>query len=460
MKAAVALILTLGVLSAGLMVGANVVIHRQGDQVTVRAETVAGDPAAAEGLEVSLPADYNSQLLWDISFPAPRPEDRTVSFIFALEPRWASYLYDDPPLTVQLNSGSVSYSGAGASSAVSERFPWGEAIEYAFNQLQPGQSGTFQIRPAQLYQYFPIEMYGTRQYTPPDQSPVDYFPIPIPQDYTITVTAGKDENGMETEFSLEDDSRYIINLSALSYDAGDHLIFTLTNTCTRWNDNDTTTTYPLDGSHIEGGWGIYRLDMGADGMTPHLETLYSLPEDSLVADFWGDETGYCLLTQEEGQLRLRVFDPSVRLTQTLDLFSLEGQEYQQTWKGEDYFVPMTYGMETTVSKFAVVSRRDGAWQLDFAQDTDGLRALDVTYFNWVDDYYSPLYMAYNGRTLAIRDTPSRSGTDFYLALYSKEGLEYLGSYSCSLNPPNRGYGGCDLTVPIQSPLLTWTESGS
>ena len=50
MKAAVALILTLGVLSAGLMVGANVIIHRQGDQVTVRAETVAGDPAAAEGL--------------------------------------------------------------------------------------------------------------------------------------------------------------------------------------------------------------------------------------------------------------------------------------------------------------------------------------------------------------------------------------------------------------------------
>ena len=460
MKTAVALILALGVLSAGLMVGANVVIHRQGDQVTVRAETVAGDPAAAEGLEVALPADYNSQLLWDISFPASHPGDRAVSFAFALEPRRASYLYDDPPLTVQLNSGSVSYSGAGVSSAVSERFPWGGAIEYALTQLQPGQSGTIQISPAQLYRYFPIEMRGDRQYTPLDQSPVDYFLIPIPQDYTITVTAGKDENGMVTEFSLEDDSRYSINLSARSYDAGDHLVFTLINSCTRWNDDGTTTTYPLDGSHIEGGWGIYRLDMGADGMTPHLETLYSLPEDSLVADFWGDETGYCLLTQEEGQLRLRVFDPSVRLTQTLDLFSLEGQEYQQTWKGEDYFVPMTYGMETTVSTFAVVCRRDGAWQLDFVQGTDALNALDVTYFNWVDDYYSPLSMAYNGRTLAIRDTPSRSGTDFYLALYSKAGLEYLGSYSCSLNPPNRGYGGCDLTVPIQSPLLTWTESGS
>ena len=216
----------------------------------------------------------------------------------------------------------------------------------------------------------------------------------------------------------------------------------------------------LDDSQIPGGWGIYRLDMGADGMTPHLETLYSLPEGSLVADFWGDETGYFLLSQEEGQLRLRIFDPSVRLTQTLDLFSLEGLEYQQTWQGEDYFVPMAYGLETSVSTFAVVCRRDGAWQLDFVQGTDALNALDVTYFNWIDDYYSPLYLAYNGHTLAIRDTPSRNGTDFYLALYSKEGLEYLGSYSCSLNPPNRGYGGCDLTVPIQSPLLTWTESGS
>ncbi|MBM6927525.1 hypothetical protein H6B51_16800, partial [Pseudoflavonifractor phocaeensis] len=239
-----------------------------------------------------------------------------------------------------------------------------------------------------------------------------------------------------------------------------HLIFTLTNTCTRWNDDDTTTTYPLDGSHIDGGWGIYRLDMGSDGITPHLETLYSLPEGSLVADFWGDETGYFLLSQEEGQLRLRIFDPAVRLTQTLDLFSLEGLEYQQTWQGEDYFVPMAYSVENADGRFAVVCRRDGAWQLDFVQGTDALNALDVTYFNWIDDYYSPLYLAYNGHTLAIRDTPSRSGTDFYLALYSKAGLEYLGSYSCSLNPPNRGYGGCDLTVPIQSPLLTWTESGS
>ena len=460
MKAAAALILALGLLSAGLMVGANVAVHRQGDQVTVRAETLAGDPAAAEGLEVALPAEYSGQLLWDLSFPAARPDRLTTGFSFSLLPVHTSYIPDFPLLTIQVAQfGEALRHFSGGDELTDQDWadiPWGELFRQISGQTPAGESAVFTFDAAQYSRYLPLTMTGDRQYNVLPQSVTSYFPIPVPQDYTFTIELQKEADGSITGYSLIEDSGCSISLSALSVDAGDSLIFTLTN----YGRREGTGHFPLDGSRIHGGWGLYRLTAD-EAQMGHVETLYSLPEGSMVTDFWGDGEDYFLLSVEEGVLRLRIFDRDVHLSQTLDLLTLDREEwYGQLYRGEDFLVPITDGGTDGVFQFAVLCRRDGGWQLDFTGDTAALRALDITPFNWSDYYFSPLYMAYNGRTLAIRDSESYRGTDFYLALYSKAGLEYLGGYSCSLDPPALEYPQCDLAVPVQSPLLTWTESGS
>ena len=64
MKRMSVLVLVLALLSAGVLTGASVAVQRQGSHVTVEAETLAGDPSAAEGLELSLPVYCQNAMLW------------------------------------------------------------------------------------------------------------------------------------------------------------------------------------------------------------------------------------------------------------------------------------------------------------------------------------------------------------------------------------------------------------
>ena len=459
MKAAVALILALGLLSVGLMAGANAVIHSQVNQVTVQAETLAGDPAAAEGLTLSLPAECQSQLFWDFSFPATRPEQLSTSFSFDLFPRPFLDNYVFPPLSIYIPTGSTAYYSSGYTYLEQDwnSIPWSAAIQQVEKQTQPGQTLTRQLYAAQISPYFPINVTMSVQYGLSERAIASYFSIPIPEDYQITVTVTKDSSGGIMELSVQDDERYSIDIGTYAYDTGGSLVFTLANSF--WN-NETNRFYPLDGSHIDGGWGIYRFTYDARTQQGQTETLYSLPEGSMIQEFWGDGTEYFLLTIEEHTLRLRIFDRSVQLKQTIDLLEMpEGTEYQQVFQGEGYFVPMTYGIDHQGSQFAVVSRQDGAWQLDFTH-TAQLEAVNQSSFSTLDSHYRTMDMAYDGTSLAIRDVINYTTTGFYLAVYSRDGLDYLGSYTFSLNPAHLTAPPwpCEMRFPILSPLLSWGQS--
>ena len=79
MRRSFGLILLLALLGAGLLAGGSFAVQRQGDQVVVTAETLAGAPSAAKGLTVNLPLVRGNCLHWDISFP----EDYEVSLTIA-----------------------------------------------------------------------------------------------------------------------------------------------------------------------------------------------------------------------------------------------------------------------------------------------------------------------------------------------------------------------------------------
>ena len=83
MRRSVSLILLLALLSAGVLAGSTLALYGKGEAVTVTAHTLAGDPSAAEGLELSLPVYCQNAMLWDMTVPAARPEDIAARFAFS-----------------------------------------------------------------------------------------------------------------------------------------------------------------------------------------------------------------------------------------------------------------------------------------------------------------------------------------------------------------------------------------
>ena len=83
MKRLSILILLLALFSAAALTGVSIAVQWKGSSVTVEAETLAGDPAAAEGLELSLPVYCQNAMLWDLTVPAARPGDTDSRFDFS-----------------------------------------------------------------------------------------------------------------------------------------------------------------------------------------------------------------------------------------------------------------------------------------------------------------------------------------------------------------------------------------
>ena len=73
-------------------------------------------------------------------------------------------------------------------------------------------------------------------------------------------------------------------------------------------------------------------------------------------------------------------------------------------------------------------------------------------------------MAFDGKRLAVRDTEYSgyyTGT-FTVAVYTADGLAYLGEYDCSLFPQAYAdagrYGYCQLPMDWSEPMVRWTQT--
>lgn len=457
------LILLLALLSVGLLTGANLTILDTADQVTVEREMLAGDPEAADGVELALPLTCNDQLFWVTTFPADRPEETSTDFSYTLTQDLRTKPWVGQPLSVE----------------IADAFYWGETqdsphtlLDSWFLQAQEatpaGTEATVSFRVRDYFDTWPLRItsdlpdviynlqMGNSSLTQLFQ---DYFAFPVPDDAAITVTV---HSSGGTSYSSC--TPWIDSYSVL---CGDTILFALTNTATlavrdeAGNYQQTT----LDGSHIPGGWGIYRYTPGSEDTVGTLETLWSLPDGAEILEFWGteDEADFFLLTQEEGQLRLRVFDGDGNLRQSLDLLPFSEEEsYMQTYKGDGFFVPIVYGSRTTghCYRFPVVCRQPEGWALAFVGDDRQAEELGYGGFSWADNSYSSLAMAFDGARLAIRDSSYSvaDGDPFWLAIYSKDGLDYLASYQSSLllaSGSNR-----NRLFWTGTPLVRWLETGS
>lgn len=173
----------------------------------------------------------------------------------------------------------------------------------------------------------------------------------------------------------------------------------------------------LDGSGIPGGWGIYRLSPGGD-----LETVYSIPNGGRAMAFWSDGDGTLfLLTEEKGAALLTLLDAAtLTLVAAWELFpAAEDTPHPQVFPQSD----SSFCLLSAGDFLAVLNRRSGAWVMDFTADTSLQSSLGCP----LSTPSSRLSLCYDGTRLAITGPCPSTKSEYFLAVYTVDGLEYLGA---------------------------------
>lgn len=471
------LILLLALLSAGLLTAADLTILDTADQVTVEREVLAGEPDAAAGVEVTLPLSCGDHLFWTTTFPADRPEEAATDFTYTLSRDYRIAPWDQQPLSVEVLDSYYWDLGYGEESDPSS------FRDQLFQQAQDAapayQDSTFTFWVRDYFDSWPLRVTADRQkYTAYAQYGKDslsqlfqsYFSIPVSSDARITVTIHNLSGGGTSYDEIGIPQR----LDSFSAPCGDSILFAVANTASvavrDEAGNFQRTAMALDGSQIPGGWGLYRYIPNEDYTGGTLETLWSLPDGAEILEFWGaeDEEEFFLLTREEKQLRLRVFDGDGNLLQAMDPLPLSDEEsYMQTYKGDGFFVPTIYDPRDEGYRyhFAVVSKCAEDWSLAFTGDDRQADSLGYGGFSWVDNAYGGLIMAFDGERLVIRDSAYSDSDPFWLAIYTKDGLDYLATYRNSVSQAADNSSGptfYDTARPfwIEEPQVRWTETAS
>lgn len=248
-----------------------------------------------------------------------------------------------------------------------------------------------------------------------------YFPIPVPEGLAMEISMTPDASGqlLSACFLTLDSS--LLTLQADCVSTGEGVLFAL---CA-----GGSMAKALDGSGIPGGWGIYRLSPGGD-----LETVYSIPNGGRAMAFWSDGDGTLfLLTEEKGAFLLTLLDvDTLTPVATQELFpAAEGAPHPQVFPQSDG----SFCLLSAGDFLAVLNRRSGAWVVDFTADTSLQSSLGCP----LSTPSSRLSLCYDGTRLAITGPCPSTKSEYFLAVYTADGLEYLGGYTSSLygnHPPD------------------------
>lgn len=464
MKSALALLLALVVAFGGLLGWTNAQLQQQGTDVTISATTLAGDPAAAAGVQVTSYTEYQNHLFWRHSFPADSPENGETSCAFSQAAHFAEDNFSWGPYF------DIELLGHGISSPFPIEEQLSPSLLALLKQIQSERPNVaVSERRVDLSDYtnhYPLEVSGSftqfvcdpltsKQLT---QLVEDYFFFPLSKSTYATVSLETNEkNGQLRGYDL--DLEYDLSLSTQTVMRDYITYFTLIPSGDRAD--------LLDPSHIPGGWGVYALT-GTSGESAAISTLYSIPDGGQVVRLFGGPEGddcLYLLTLEENTLFFTQLDPkNGQVVVHLPLFPwTEDQEIRSTlWHG-DYLVVFT-----SKGPFAVlVPDGQGGWKVDLTGDLSEQYALNCSPSHdqltgyGVYGTTSSLY-DHNGHRLIFTDpyhTRDEKNTSFFLSVYDRDGLAYLGIYQFSLPADVYTlYGAYRDTSP--SRVLSWSEPAS
>lgn len=412
-------------------------VNAASEQVSLAESTVSGDAVYAEGFHLSLTAEVQYTLFWEIDCAFGAEPETKAEFTFArsdddrmgfLETDEETFWMD---LNIPLEIYYYGYYALGEENAyeIPEEFP-AELVLAAAESTAAGETFSETVRLRDYYTYFPfytsvtlyedgVEAQGYDR----GEFFADYFRIPVPEDYLIDVSLTKDSEGYITEIEMAPHDGE--ELPVCIYDSmGDVCYFTF------FGASDTDT---YDFSNTEGGFGIYCLPYGVseDGTTEEMTTLHTLcsldpSAEVLSLEANEEQDALLLFTEEDDAVTVTVIDPE------------SGETLQKLTAGSADLRKTGFSLWNTADGGYVFQTKSGLTWVGYSEEEEVYTSLFCPLTADAQDVYldeaDDLDFICTGERLAYAYTDyGEISTAFHLLVLDESGILYEGEYSSNLD---------------------------
>ena len=476
MKRTLILLLALLLAAVGLLAAGVGYLTSTEDDIELTHHLVAGDPAAAAGIKLTLPVgDQGSQTCWETTVDLGT-EELAPETTFTFYPQGKTW-EDDPQPQAEIYTGSINFSMSsnggidfseydGASAEDPGRYydatmmvlPAADVAERTEN----GETRTETLRLADYYDYYPmtVELYLPDQEGRSHvyaawaecQALTDYFGLRVPEDLMVEVSVTKDELGQvyNVETSDTGNQRFWFDCQTVVVEDGVCLAIAVMS-----EDMDVSK----DLVACRDGFGLYFIPFSDELKTDyeqgdpvfdleHVRMFCPLAPGSAPMLLSREAEGQVLLyAREDGALKLSVFDTDTwQCVQWETIFPLgEEDAYSLLGSGDGFMV-----MSGPDNMFRVVEEADGVY-------TPALSGVQDMGEGYVDEWWYNVECAYDGQRLAVAGITASGDCSLWVQVYDETGLTYGARIDHSLDREDAWnlyeYNG---NVADQYPIVAFT----
>ncbi len=429
-------------------------IYNTRDEVSFSETVLYGDRNALQGTEIRTSMTWDRLLYWDTTLrPGETDSEHTVCTVYATkQPAQRGTSYLGVQMQVEYDA-SVSREGD-----ENEANRLARAFDELYAKTAPGEEKSAVIRLKDYYTYYPFSIrlefpdYSAGWST---NSPIHYsyfshpvgdenarevllalnefFTIPVLDSEKIELYLSRGSKGYSVSYGITpgvggSDTYYMSTVSVVGESAA---YFTF--------QPQTSHKNTVDTSLIPGGYGIYVLpyETGKNGTKLHAQNLkmtYALSSDIEIVSlsFGATEETLHLYTLEDGIPVLTVIDTAAMETlQRIEIQSETVESFSPVFTGEDFLVTVHNWDTITLLR----QRDDGAYEHGFTIPACP-DELDLQYIGY------NAAMDFDGKRLIVAQYKQRGfyHCDFILSAYTKDGIQCVAEYACSLNAGLSGEG--------------------
>ena len=476
MKRTLIILLALLLAAAGLLAAGAGYLTSTEDDIELTHHLVAGDPAAAAGIKLTLPVgDQGSQTCWETTVDLGA-EELAPKTEFTFYPKGKTW-ENDPQPRVDIYTGSINF-GMSSTGGIDFSEYTGEGEEDpgrlydatmmvlpaadVAERTENGETRTETLRLADYYDYYPVtvELYLPDQEGRSHvyaawadcQALTDYFGLRVPEDLMVEVSVTKDELGQvyNVETNDADNQRFWFDCQTVVVEDGVCLAIAVMS-----EDMDVSK----DLVSCRDGFGLYFIPFSDELKTDyeqgdpvfdleHVRMFCPLAPGSAPMLLSREAEGQVLLyAREDGALKLSVFDTDTwQCVQWETIFPLgEEDAYSLLGSGDGFMV-----MSGPDNMFRVVEEADGVY-------TPALSGVQDMGEGYVDEWWYNVECAYDGQRLAVAGITASGDCSLWVQVYDETGLTYGARIDHSLDREDAWnlyeYNG---NVADQYPIVAFT----
>lgn len=425
--------------------------YKEHDNVTFKETVLYGNRNAAKGLNLKLHTDQSAQLFWHTTCKFEDELSLDTEYEFYAMNHHTDFPESDPGISFMTNPDVIRYTDY-----TMQKPGLAQAYKELFDSLEPGEEKekTIYLKDYMDYYEFDVSFYlpncinhgNTTEllYAEPEMLKADpslaalndlkeYFKIPVLDTETHVISVGKHANGYiaTSGGGTGEGERFAMESWAVSTE----------NTCYFTFDPRSTEGNLVDLSELPEGFGIFALPyirVSDDIMfdfstvkTDQISMVYPIDPSAELFSLDMDEskTKLFLFTKENGHLWLTVID--IATMSTLQKFSLMemGEDSWPSIYNYSDFIAVFNNYREEISVFALNEQNE--YEFHFTCNYQPEKPMEY--------YWYPYLLAYDGERLACTGTlrnytyGNRDYCDFYVMIYDKGGLQYLGRFDNSLD---------------------------